>query len=176
KTYALSRSRIKAYECPSDNPYTISTTRKPDPAHGGIYTEVVANYKNSGVALGWYYAADFVDAGGLPGLTNYVPVAGTTGTWVFTNTSSLTQQFYAAHEGIFVDEKLNSIGSVSDGTSNTALFAEYVGAFLNGNSGPRVRSLAWMGSGGFSSFYCILDMSDADNARFSYGSMHPGIV
>src|SRR5205814_2340087 len=43
KTYALSRNRVKAYECPSDSPYKVSTTRKPDPDFGGIYTEVLTN-------------------------------------------------------------------------------------------------------------------------------------
>ena len=103
-------------------------------------------------------------------------MAGTVGRWTVTNASSLTQQFYLAHEGTFVDETVNSIGSVSDGTSNTALFAEYVGAFLNGNSGPRVRSMSWMGSGGFPSYYSVVDMSDAGTARYSYGSMHPAIL
>lgn len=170
-TYALSRNRVKTYECPSDNPYKVSTTRKPDPDYGGIYTEVTELG-----TLGYYYAADFADAGGFPGLTNYVPCGGTLGHFVITNSASITQPYYAAHEGSFVTERPVSIAAISDGTSNTILFAEYVGAFLNGNSGPRVRSMSWMGAGGFPSYWSIVDMSDVGNARFSYGSMHPGIV
>jgi prepilin-type N-terminal cleavage/methylation domain-containing protein len=171
KTYAVSRNRVKTYECPSDNPYKVSTTLPPDPAFGGIYSEVLPQG-----SLGYYYASDFADAGGFPGLTNYVPCGGTLGHFVITNSASITQPFYAAHEGAFVDETPVSIAAISDGTSNTILFAEYVGAFLNGNSGPRVRSMAWMGSAGFPSYWSIVDMSDKGNARFSYGSMHSGIL
>jgi prepilin-type N-terminal cleavage/methylation domain-containing protein len=173
QTYALSRNRVKTFECPSDNPYAISTDPT-GPSRGGVYAQVIVN--SSGVTLGFFLASDFVAAGGLPGLTNYVPCAGTAGHWAPGTVINTITQFYAAREGIFVDEIPVTFGTITDGTSNTLLFGEYVGAFQNGTNGPRIRVMSWMGAGGFPTYWSIVDFSDTTDARFSFGSMHPAVI
>jgi prepilin-type N-terminal cleavage/methylation domain-containing protein/prepilin-type processing-associated H-X9-DG protein len=174
-TYATSRNRVKTFECPSDNPYAINTGTDPnDPSTGGVYARVLVNQR--GISLGYFLASDFVAAGGLPGLTNYVPSAGCFGHWPANLVTNAVRQFVANREGVFVDEIQNTIAALSDGTSNTLLFGEYVGAFLNGTGGPRVRSMSWIGAGGFPTYWSIVDMSDTADARFSFGSMHPAVV
>jgi prepilin-type processing-associated H-X9-DG protein len=166
-TYGLSRNRVKTFECPSDNASDVDSS-------GGIYAWV--QISNQGAfTLTYYTAASLQAAGGYFGTTNYVPVAGTIGRWTPVAAGSVTQPFYAAHEGVFVDENVNPVASVIDGMSNTAFFGEYIGAFANGNNGARIRSMSWFGAGGFPTYWSIVDMSDLANGRFSYGSLHTGI-
>src|SRR5262245_32041726 len=66
-TYALSRNRVKTFECPSDNPYALEIS-----SSSGVYARIALG---TGVTLTYYTASSLVAAGGLPGLTNYVPIA-----------------------------------------------------------------------------------------------------
>jgi prepilin-type N-terminal cleavage/methylation domain-containing protein/prepilin-type processing-associated H-X9-DG protein len=163
-TFAASRQRIKTFVCPSDNAYNMEIS-----STAGVYFDV-----NPLGSLGFYRTADLVAAGGLPGLTNYVPTAGTLGN--FPSPANATQQYYSNHEGVFVGQTINTMASILDGTSSTVLFAEYIGAFSGGETGARIRSMAWMGASGFPSYWSIVRMSDTGNARFSFGSLHSGIV
>jgi prepilin-type N-terminal cleavage/methylation domain-containing protein/prepilin-type processing-associated H-X9-DG protein len=172
-TFAASRNRVKTFECPSDNLYTISTSPSTAADTGAVYSRVVL--VNTVLYLYYYYAADLVTAGGLPGLTNYVPSAGSTGHYQGTPNTA-TSRFCAQREGVFVDEIPVTMAMLTDGTSSTLLFGEYVGAFQNGDSGPRIRVMSWMGAGGFPSYWSIVDLSDTAYARFSFGSLHPGVV
>jgi prepilin-type N-terminal cleavage/methylation domain-containing protein len=177
-TYAASRTKIKTFLCPSDNPYGIEISTA-----AGVYAWVfisvspaTGNPAPGTFTLTYYRTSDLVGAGGLPGLTNYVPTAGTLGHYIITSSTSTTQPFYASHEGVFVDETVVSLPTILDGTSNTALFGEYIGAFSNGATGSRIRAMSWFGAAGFASYWSVVDMSDTANARFSFGSMHTGIV
>jgi prepilin-type processing-associated H-X9-DG protein len=172
-TFAASRHRIKTFECPSDNPYTLSMSPADAADTGAVYSRVVL--LNTAVALFYYHAADLVASGGLPGLTNYVPSAGTIGHHQGL-ASNAVRRFYAAREGVFADEVRVTMAMLTDGTSQTLLFGEYVGAFQDGSSGPRVRAMSWMGAGGFPAHWSIVDLSDTSYARFSFGSLHPGVV
>ena len=169
-TYSVSRNRVKSYECPSDNPYNINTA-SPTAApsnFGGVYSELTCG--NFGASFDYYYASDFIAAGGLPGLTNYAPCAGTLGH--FANPTSGTGTYYASHEGLYVDQTIVTMTNITDGASNTIAFGEYIGAFDNGNSGTRTRVLSWMGANGMPMYYSIANPI----LRFSFNSMHTGIV
>jgi prepilin-type N-terminal cleavage/methylation domain-containing protein len=169
-TFSVSRNRVKTYECPSDNPYSINTA-SPTAAptnFGGVYSQVLSG--NFGISLGYYYASDLVGAGGLPGLTNYIPSAGTTGR--YNNPANSVQTFYATHEGLYVDQTEITIPGITDGASNTIAFGEYIGAFDNGNGGTRTRVMAWMGAGGFPTYWSIANPI----YRFSFNSLHTGIT
>ncbi|HEV8062028.1 MAG TPA: DUF1559 domain-containing protein [Gemmataceae bacterium] len=169
-TYSVSRNRVKTYECPSDNPYNINTatpTAAPN-NFGGVYSQVLCG--NFGISLGYYYASDFIAAGGLPGLSNYVPCAGTIGH--YPSPANSVQSYYAAHEGLYVDQTPITMTGITDGSSNTIAYGEYVGAFDNGNTGTRIRVMSWMGAGGFPTYWSIANPI----YRFSFNSMHTGIV
>jgi prepilin-type N-terminal cleavage/methylation domain-containing protein len=172
-TFAASRNRVKTFECPSDNLYTISTSPSTSADTGGVYSRVVLD--SATVLLYYYSAADLVATGGLPGLTNYIPSAGAIGHYQGT-VNTAARRFCAQREGVFVDELRVTMAMLTDGTSNTLLFGEYVGAFQNGDSGPRIRVMSWMGAGGFPSYWSIVALSDTGYGRFSFGSLHPGIV
>jgi prepilin-type processing-associated H-X9-DG protein len=169
-TFGISRNRVKTFECPSDNPYAIDTSA----GGGGVYSWVTVN---GGVSLTFFWAADLVASGGLPGMTNYVPVCGTVGRWQGAAAAGSTGAFYAAHEGVFVDNTENTLESLSDGTSNTIFFAEYIGSYDNGGvGGRRIRSMSWMGAGGFPTYWSMVADTDSGNYRFSLASRHTGVV
>jgi prepilin-type N-terminal cleavage/methylation domain-containing protein/prepilin-type processing-associated H-X9-DG protein len=169
--YAASRNRVKAYECPSDNVYDVSTG-----TGGAVWTSVTG-----AISLAGFTSSSLVGAGGLPGLTNYVPISGCAGRWTGTVTAGATSAFYAAREGVFSApadmnnmERPRSIVSISDGTSNTLMFAEYLGGFSGPNfQAPRLTALAWMGADGFPSYFTGRNSTDA---HFSLNSRHSGIM
>jgi prepilin-type N-terminal cleavage/methylation domain-containing protein len=178
--YAAFTNKVKSFECPSDNPYSIDTT------NGYVLTNYATN---AGVFnIGGYNLnqAAFQQLG-IPGATNYVPVSGTFGRWgPLTNPSSTTQPFYISHEGVFVNEVVNTIPGISDGSSNTIFFAEYTGSASNPFSGTTVPNslsgakqiyCAWMGASGFPTYYSMNNGSNTNtNTAFALSSMHTGIV
>jgi len=143
--YAASRNRVKTFECPSDN------------LSGGMDSKgLVITYitiKNGSILPSGYLVSDPALASGLPGLTNYLPSAGTMGKIAPT---SAIQSYYSQHEGVFVDEVANSVTKITDGSSNTIYFGEYLGGFTGtGNSGARNKAFSWAGSDGFPSYWSI---------------------
>jgi prepilin-type processing-associated H-X9-DG protein len=173
-TFAASRNRVKTFECPSDNPYSLggSTT-------DGVYAQV--NFTATGISLAYYTASDLLGVGGLPGLTNYVPIAGTVGIYTGAVTVGGTSEYYANHSGAFAHaasrpERQVKLASMPDGTSNTMLFAEYIGAFSGATGGARTRVMSWMGAAGFPTYWSAVNMSDTANFRFSLASMHTGVI
>lgn len=159
--YAASRNRVKTFECPSDN------------LGGGMDSNgtVITFLTISGGVMQptGYKVNDPLLSAGLPALTNYLPSAGTLGKVAPT---SAIQSFYAQHEGVFVDEVANSVPKISDGTSNTIFFGEYLGGFTGtGTSGARKIAFSWVGSNGFPSYYSITN----PNTWQSYYSNHTAI-
>ncbi len=176
-TFAVSRNRVKTFECPSDNPYEIDTSA----GGGGVYSWMAGG--GGGQTNTLYYASDLVGAGGLPGLTNYIASAGCLGVYNTTATTG-TGPYYAARSGVFANdyystpmwkEKNTTLNGISDGTSNTMLFGEYLGAWSNPNgTGSRIRVASWMGAGSTITYYSI-DSTGA-NRRFGFSSKHTGII
>ena len=163
-TYLASINRVKTYECPSDNLYDL------DPTANGFVICYFIN-TNTGVNANVVSADQFVALAGLPGLTNYVPSAGLGGHITNGSTSTL-QAWYAAREGVFVEEIVNTIPGITDGTSNTMLFGENIGQAGTNGAGPHELAVAWIGATGFPSYFSMPDPSIWD----SYGSKHTGIV
>ncbi|HEV8059065.1 MAG TPA: DUF1559 domain-containing protein [Gemmataceae bacterium] len=160
--YNASLNRVKSFECPSDNLTNIS-------AAGVIYTFLTLSA--NGVQLtGQYTVASMQTAGGVPGCTNYMPSAGTLGHIV--NPSGAAQSYYSQHEGVFVDETPNTIVSVTDGSSNTIFFGEYLGGFTSGGTaGGHLSAFTWAGSNGFPSYFSIT----TPNTNLSFNSLHIGV-
>ena len=162
-TYSNSRSRVKTFECSADTAYDVVDT-------GGIN-----NYIGPAGTGSYYSVATFKSVGGIPGLTSYVPIGGTLGRYVITNPASTTQQFYSNHEGIYIPDEQFPITFITDGTSNTMMFAEYGGRT---DSGTRLRSLPWMAACGFSTYWSIWEQGGANMlySLFSYHTNQVGIA
>ena len=158
--YNASLNRVKSFECPSDTLPTITGT-------GNIITFITLSPTLK--LTGQYSVASMTTAGGIPGLTNYLPCAGTLGHVV--NATTPPQVYNAVHEGVFVDETKNTITSVTDGSSNTIFFGEYLGGFNNGSSGGRISAIAWAGSNGFPTYFSMTN----PNTQLSFQSLHTGI-
>ena len=156
-TYSLSRTRIKMFECPSDNPYSLAPT-------GNVVFDVDARGGIYGVA-----ANTLTGSGGLPGLTNYVPNAGMTGRLpVPVPLPILT--YYAGHEGVFIQDEQFPLNFITDGLSNTLLFSEYLG---NTTNGIRSYAMSWMGASGFPTYWSFNQTPAL--MHFSLNSAHSSI-
>jgi prepilin-type N-terminal cleavage/methylation domain-containing protein/prepilin-type processing-associated H-X9-DG protein len=162
--FSVSRNRVKTFECPSDNAWDVST------ATGFVVS--FFQITPGGASLIGYNASTLVGAGGLPGMSSYMPCAGTIGHVPAASVTNAVIQYYANHEGVMVNEIPVSIGSISDGSSNTIMFGEYTGL---SQGGQRTVSVAWMGAGNFPSYWSLQPLS-ASNIYLSYSSNHPGIV
>jgi len=162
-TYSNSRSRVKTFECSADTAYDVVDS-------GGIN-----NYISPTGSGTFYSVATFKSVGGIPGLTSYVPIGGTLGRYAVTNPASTTQQYYANHEGVYIQDDQFPITFITDGTSNTMMFAEYGGRT---DSGTRLRSLPWMAAGGFSTYWSIWEQGGANMLYtiFSYHTSQVGVA
>ena len=177
-TFNTARLRVPSFECPSDpSLYQAATAIATDVGVGNITPIGGATVRGAGSISG-YTSSSLIASGGLPGLTNYMPTAGTLGKYNVTNTASLSQPFYAAHDGpFFVDQGL-SFSTLTDGTSNTVLFAETTGGFsLSGDAttpslGNRTWSTAWLNASAMPSYWSATRKPDL----FSYSSFHTGII
>lgn len=163
--YNAARNRVKTFECPSDNLYNFASN-----AHVVTFITITSG----GVQLTGQYATDPTAnplfANGVPGLTNYLPSAGTLGRVL--NPNSAVQSFYQSHEGVFVDEAVNTIPAITDGTSNTIFVGEYLGGFSGGGtSGGRTTAMTWAGSNGFPTYFSMTN----PNTNLSFQSLHTGI-
>jgi prepilin-type N-terminal cleavage/methylation domain-containing protein/prepilin-type processing-associated H-X9-DG protein len=176
-------SVIKPYLCPSDNagggnalangiidgmgitipPGNISSI-------GHVYVDYVLNTPNFGKELG---------------RTNYVGVGGgwgqTSANWGDGLGTPPASAALAPYAGIYVMNNPSTIGSITDGTSNTLAFGET----LTGNhkNGQRDFEIAWMGAGwwytgwGLAPIYA--DPNGQGNSDFTFrqfSSKHTGIV
>jgi prepilin-type N-terminal cleavage/methylation domain-containing protein len=174
--FGPSRNHVKTFECPSDNPYSVDMVNGGVVSHYGI---VQGGFTITYYPLGGGNAA-FFTANGIPGATNYVPCAGTIGLYTpVAGDTSVTHPFYAAHGGVFINELLTTIGSVTDGMSNTIFYGEYTGkgnSTTNGLQGAREFYMAWMGADGFPTYWSMNNGIPVGNTLFAMSSYHTGIV
>lgn len=160
--YAASRNRVKTFECPSDN---LAGAMDPN---GTVITFITI--PGGVMQPSGYKVSDPILSAGLPGLTNYLPSAGTMGK--VAAPSGAAQAFWAQHEGVFVEEASNSVTKITDGSSNTIFFGEYMGGFTGvGTSGARKLAFSWAGSNGFPSYFSITN----PNTWQSFYSNHTAI-
>ena len=177
-TYNTARLRVASFECPSDpSLYDASVAVAFDVGTGNAVTPTGGAPIRGAGSINGYTTPSLLGAGGLPGLTNYMPTAGTLGKYRITNTSSLSQPFYAVHDGPFEFEKGVSFAAIVDGTSNTVLYAEVTGDFsLSGDAttpalGNRTWSYSWFSATPMPSYWSATRKPNL----FSYSSFHTGI-
>jgi prepilin-type processing-associated H-X9-DG protein len=160
-------TRIKNYECPSDQANQIKSQ--------GIFDEL---YPGNG-CVGWSgstpppLAADLCgdylpppDAGyAYPAATNYAGCAG--GLGAYTGLEAAPNYLYP---GVYYPNSKTKIVQIGDGASNTFAFGETLG----GNGMALDFSLAWFGSG---SMPVAWGLQNAQNAQwYTFSSRHDGIV
>jgi prepilin-type N-terminal cleavage/methylation domain-containing protein len=174
-TFNTGRFRVKTFECPSDaSLYQASAAIATDIGESGGLTAGAGQPGILGAgSIGGYTSSSLQGAGGLPGLTNYMPCAGTLGKYTVTNTASLSQPFYAAHDGIFTQENQVALLAITDGTSNTIAFQEVTGDFTdNSKRSGRTWSIAWMSASGMPTYWS----ATPGGGLFTISSFHTSIA
>lgn len=138
-----SRNKINTFLCPSD------TT---DNQQFGVFVGLTI----AGSTLTGFYNANGGNAAIASGKTNYVGVAGQFG------------ELYE-YKGTYYANSATRIASITDGTSNTAMFGECLGG---AQEGARDYTLCWMGSGSLPAYWGL-----PTNAQwYTFGSRHTGMV
>jgi prepilin-type N-terminal cleavage/methylation domain-containing protein len=120
--WTMGQSRLKVFECPSDNLYSgvsVGTVVR-------LYEAPDAPFQ---VILGWYTPP----IGNQIGLTNYLAVGG-----AYLDTPD---PYWGQWVGLFTNRSRTSLANVPDGTTNTLLFGEYLYHTFNGD---RQFGMAWM--------------------------------
>jgi len=145
-TYQVSMTRIKTYECPSDNPYNCTN----------VATDISTS--SGGIGIGGYVASSLYL--GRPGLTNYIGCAGALGE---------VTGFYGTYSGVFYVDSNIPVSNIQDGSSNTILFGE---TLAGAEKGQRDWALAWMGSGSMPTAWNLLTPAQ----WYTFGSKHTAVV
>jgi prepilin-type N-terminal cleavage/methylation domain-containing protein len=142
-TASLWNSRIKTYLCPSDNADQATPS-------SGVFAYVYANGGISGAVFSGSYSAYL-------GKTNYVANGGTFG--------DSTSSTWASYRGPFYGDSKETVGTIADGSSNTAFFGEALGGV---DTGARDYVFSWPGAGVLGSYYDLTTPS----AWYTFGAKH----
>jgi prepilin-type N-terminal cleavage/methylation domain-containing protein len=158
--WQLAQTRIKLFECPSDN---IGGDTSPVQTilayHSFNYAApIVANTDDN--TNEDFLALDPSDPTVL-GRTNYLGCAGLAGRG--------TSRYWSMYEGVFTNRSRNNPVRISDGASNTLLMGEGVWDARN------TPFIAWMW-GGSCPTWSGLRQDGQDNGGTQFNSNHPGIV
>jgi prepilin-type N-terminal cleavage/methylation domain-containing protein/prepilin-type processing-associated H-X9-DG protein len=159
-------AKIKAYLCPADP---------------GTRAEVVVDGAEISTTLpvGWYVFIDWVfnvpGYGAELGRTNYVGVGGASG--LVPTGSPPSNLIWAPYTGIYYENSRTKITDITDGTSNTLAFGEWLGGIHN--DGSRDMELSWMGAGWLRTRWGLAPIYGPQNNDYyhaQFQSMHPGRV
>lgn len=144
-------TRVKSFLCPSDNVDRVS------PANG-----IMAYFYTSGNTL---FAGAFGPTVPL-GRTNYLSNGG-----ALANT---TAAFWSDFKGPFYAGSNSTVATITDGSSNTAFFGEYLGGPDVGSSRPYVAS--WAGGGTMASAWFLPSGNNGTDGWWNFSSKHTNIV
>jgi len=146
--YGIAQTKLKIFYCPTDNLENIVPI-------SGVFAYI---YTYGYTLYGGYFS------GNNPiGRTNYMPNAGYIGG---TQIDSGT----AAYAGPLYTDSVRTSITVTDGTSNTVAFGEYLGGALS----SRNFVAGWMGAGGMATAWGFNDKPTPDQ-WYTFGSAHPGM-
>jgi prepilin-type processing-associated H-X9-DG protein len=146
---------IKTFVCPSDNAQDITIP----PSHGGGVIDGLFFYQGSGRGHFWRTRVwDWPNFGHEMGAANYLGCAGYYG------------PYDATYQGVFYQNSKTSLGSISDGTSNTIAFGETLGRNI---VDTRLR-LTWMGASSLPTRWGL--PTDANAYWYHFSSRHSGIA
>jgi prepilin-type N-terminal cleavage/methylation domain-containing protein/prepilin-type processing-associated H-X9-DG protein len=150
--WTMGQSRLKVFQCPSDNLYsgvsvgTIVGAYYPPDALGQI-------------SLFWYPPP----LANQIGLTNYLGVSG-----AYVDTPD---PYWGQWVGLLNNRSRTSLANVPDGTSQTLLFGEYLGHVINND---RQFAMSWMGAPYAATVGGLRGPREGHGGGFS--SRHPGVV
>jgi prepilin-type N-terminal cleavage/methylation domain-containing protein/prepilin-type processing-associated H-X9-DG protein len=150
--WTMGQSRLKVFECPSDNLYegvSIGTVVR-------LYYPPDAPFN---ILFGWYPPP----VGNQIGLTNYLGVGGAV--------LDTPDPYWGQWAGMFSNRSRTSLANVPDGASNTLLFGESLCQIVNGD---RQFGVAWMTAPYALTVGGLMGPREAYGAFFS--SRHPGVV
>jgi prepilin-type N-terminal cleavage/methylation domain-containing protein/prepilin-type processing-associated H-X9-DG protein len=162
--WRLAQTRIKLFECPSDNVATdTSLYGTVEAFHFFNYSGPIVPDADDNTDIDWV-ALDPSDPTVL-GRTNYLGCGGLAGRG--------TSQYWSKYEGVFTNRSQNALGRIPDGTSNTLLLGELIGGRT---SGRRWALHSWMGTAATPTWGGLApDGQDPVNA-VRFDSKHPGVV
>ena len=143
-SWAAANTRVKTYQCPTDASDGVT------PA-SGVFAYVYTT--GNTISGGTWGASDY------PGLgkTNYAPNAG----YIGAGDQALC--------GPYFPDSRTKIGTITDGTSNTIGFGEYLGGH---NPGTRDFVATWIGVGGVPTAWGLPETND----WVSFSGKHTGVV
>jgi prepilin-type N-terminal cleavage/methylation domain-containing protein len=145
--WTAANNKVKTYLCPSDNADTSTPV-----------TGIFVSLSTSGGTLNGSYIAPTYST---VGRTNYAANAGALG--------KSGDAFWEQWVGPYYTNSKTKLTDITDGTSNTFGFGEYLG----GNGlGSRDFVASWMGAGAVPTAWDMIDPP----GWFSFGSKHTGIV
>jgi prepilin-type N-terminal cleavage/methylation domain-containing protein/prepilin-type processing-associated H-X9-DG protein len=170
-------TKIKTYLCPADP---------------GIRSSHVldAQIISTAPPVGWEVQSDWVynipGYGAALGRTNYLGVGGAFGKVDPNDNVSNHWQLWGPYTGIYYDNSQTRVTDITDGTSNTLAFGEWLGCFhtvapnLWGDPPPsRDYEQAWMGAGWGPTKWGLAPVYGPNNndfAHLQFQSMHPGNI
>ncbi|CAN5370110.1 hypothetical protein BH10PLA2_BH10PLA2_34750 [soil metagenome] len=163
-TWTVAHTRIKTYLCPSTDPYQSTNG-----------ASVVGHFANIATAPNILYTTAVYSNsqeagpnGELLGRTNYAGVMGTLGRGTFPD--------YNKYQGIFTNRSKTGITQISDGTSNTLMFGEFLGGADPAPGGPSKYAGSWMGFGCLPTLTGLAGSGPGQPDWTQYSSRHTGIV
>jgi prepilin-type N-terminal cleavage/methylation domain-containing protein/prepilin-type processing-associated H-X9-DG protein len=162
--WECAQTRIKLFECPSDNLAEDTSTQ------GTVMAFHCFNY-NASIVPNMDDNTDVVAYSLDPsnptvlGRSNYAGCAGLAGQG--------TSQYWSKYEGIFTNRSRTALARISDGTSNTLLLGEFDGGRENGQ---RLFVRSWMCAGVVPTWSGLPADGQDPVVPPVFDSKHPGVV
>jgi prepilin-type N-terminal cleavage/methylation domain-containing protein len=139
-------NQVKTYLCPSDNAALVTPT-------SGVWAYI---YTSSYTVYGGYFGPE-------PGLgkTNYAPCSG----YIGAGDPPL--------QGVYDTDTQTRIVTITDGTSNTIGFGEWLGGH---DIGPRDFVGTWIGAGGLPTAWGVASSPASPSNWYQFSGKHTGVI
>lgn len=157
------QSRIKPYECPTDDANSLHASGMFDFLAPG--DDCTGTFNAASMCGDYFPNMTGTFAARQPGAGNYVGCAGGLGGYM-----GLANPSYLLYPGIYYVNSKVKLTEISDGTSNTFAFGETLG----GNGLSKDFNLAWFGASGMPVAWGL--QSYTTSQWYTFSSRHTGVV